>query len=568
MSYFLKKTKLNNKTYLAIYEGVYDSQKGRAVNKTYKSLGSLETLIKNGIKDPIKLFQKEVERLNQARIVESVRKISDNSPLTYLGYFPYTWILNKLKIKKHVDLHKLVTDFKFDLYELFSSLIYARSVCPCSKSKTFHDVLPCLYDEYNYSYDQLLDGLDYMGNDYEKFIEMFVVQVKRAYGINTEKTYFDCANFYFEIDREDDFRRKEPSKGDRKDPLVGIGLLLDANQIPIAMKLYPGNESEKPVLREVIEQMKRHSRTTGKTIHVADKGLNCAKNIVYSRENGDGYLFSKTVKGLSEKEKVWVLNDSGFKSVKDNRGNIIYIYKSCVDEFPYTIEYGDKNVTVHITEKRLLTFNPALAKKKREEIKKMIDKIKSLTLSKAKREEYGESSKYVNFTDKSGNWAVVSLNQEAIDKDLRFAGYNLLVTSETQMTDQDMYDIYHNLCCIEESFKMMKSDLDARPVFLHKENSIKGHFLICFFAVLLERIFQVKILGNKFCTSEIINFVKSFKAVKTRNQYINMATRSKIIDELSSMFSLPLNSYYLSELQLKQIFAGKKLRNTWLVEVE
>ena len=286
---------------------------------------------------------------------------------------------------------------------------------------------------------------------------------------------------------------------------------------------------------------------------MADKGLNCANNIAFSRKNGDGYLFSKSVKGLSEKEKVWVLLKEGFKDVKDKNGKLLYCYKSCVDKFPYEIEQNRKKTVVLLTEKRLLTYNPSLATKKKYEINKMVEKAKELTLFKAKKSEYGESAKYVNFTDKNGKKAKVSINQDAIDKDVKFAGYNLLVTSEIQMSDQEIYDTYHNLWRIEESFKIMKSDLDARPVYVQKESSIKGHFLICYLAVLLERIFQFKILENKYPTTEVYSFIKEFKVIKEGNKYINITTYSDIIQELSEKFQLPLTNYFLSEKQVKSI---------------
>ena len=276
--------------------------------------------------------------------------------------------------------------------------------------------------------------------------------------------------------------------------------------------MYPGNESEKPVLRDVISHLKKQNNITGRTIHVADKGLNCAENIAFSRTNGDGYLFSKSVKGLSEKEKVWVLLEQGFNEMEDEHGKVLYRYKSCIDKFPYTIEHDGKNVTVKLTEKRLLTYNPTLAAKKRYEINRMVEKAKSLTLSQAKKSEYGETGKYVKFTDDKGEKATVNINHDAIDKDLKFAGYNLLVTSEIEMSDQDIYNTYHNLWRIEESFKIMKSDLDARPVFLQKEDTIKGHFLICYLTVLLERILQFKVFNNQHSTTELFNFIRGFKA--------------------------------------------------------
>jgi transposase len=498
-----------------------------------------------------------VDALNQERAKTGVRKISDKSPNLYLGYFPFKSILEKLHIKKYVDYFKLTNDFKYDLYELLSSLIYARAVNPCSKHRTFHEVLPELYGAVNYSYDQLLDGLSFLGNDYEKFIEIFTVQTNKVFGLDVSKSYFDCTNFYFEIDREDDFRRKGPSKENKKEPIVGLGLLLDRNQIPIGMKMYPGNESEKPVLRDVIDQLKKRNNVTGKTIHVADKGLNCAQNIAFLRQSGDGYLFSKSVKGLSEKEKEWVLLNGDFKEVKGPDNNIMYYYKSCIDKFPYTIEHEGKNVTIKLTEKRLLTYNPTLAAKKRYEINRMVEKAKSLAASQAKRAEYGETGKYVNFLDKEGKQAKVTINQGAIDKDLQFAGYNLLVTSEIDMSDMDMYNIYHNLWRIEESFKIMKSDLDARPVFLQKEETIKGHFLICYLTVLLERIFQFKILENKYSTNEIFRFIKDFKVTKAETKYINTATSSRFINDLSEMLRLPLTNYFLSETQIRSILNHK-----------
>ncbi len=541
MAYYLKKTKLKGRTYLSIDESFYNHEKKGTSHRCYQSLGSVETWQSKGMADPIAHFQKEVDALNRQHSKSSVRKISDHSPLLSLGYFPLKAILTKLQVKKYVDYFKLTTDFQFDLYEMLSSLIYARAVNPCSKYKTFHEVLPNLFEPIQYSYDQLMDGLAFIGNEYQKFIEIFTVQTKKIFGLDTSKTYFDCTNFYFEIDREDDFRRKGPSKEGRKEPIVGLGLLLDHDQIPIGMKMYPGNESEKPVLRDVIDQLKAQNNISGKTIHVADKGLNCVGNIAFSKQNGDGYLFSKSVKGLPQTEKTWVFLEDGWKDVKDKNGKLLYRYKSCIDEFPYKVEQDGKTVIVHLKEKRLLTFNPSLAAKKRYEIKRLAEKARVLTISRAKKSEYGESGKYVLFTDKSGKKAQVTIDEDAIDRDLKLAGYNLLVTSETRMRDQDIYETYHNLWRIEESFKIMKSDLDARPAFCQKEETIKGHFLICYLTVLLE----------------IFEFVRDFRVTKAETKYINTARSSEIICGLAEKFGLPLTNYFLTETQIRSILKQK-----------
>ena len=269
MAYFLKQTRLKNRTYLSIVESFYNPQKKGTSHRAYKSLKSIESLKEAGIEDPVSYYQSEVDKLNKEKQKVKQALISETSPKRYLGYFPLKGIMNKLKIQNYINLFKLNTNFDFDLFEVLSSLVYARCVKPCSKAKTYSEVLPYLDEGLYFSYDQLLKGLEFFGNDYEKIVELFTHQVKESYRIKTDTTYFDCTNFYFEIDREDDFRKKGPSKENQNGPIVGLGLLLDANQIPIGMKMFPGNQSEKPVIREIINSLKKRNNLTGKTIQVA-----------------------------------------------------------------------------------------------------------------------------------------------------------------------------------------------------------------------------------------------------------------------------------------------------------
>ena len=559
MAYYLKKTKLKGRTYLSIDESFYDPIKKGTAHKVYQSLSSIETLKASGIEDPIAYYQQEVDKLNQEIKKKELKLISEESPIRYLGYFPLKAMMNKLNVKATIDLFKFSTNFDFDLYEVLCGLVYGRVVKPCSKHQTFYQVIPYLFEENDYSYNQLLAGLRFYGNDYEKFVELFTTQTKRKFKLNTDITYFDCTNFYFEIDREDNFRKKGPSKENRVGcPLVSLGLLLDSNQIPIGMKVFAGNESEKPKLREVIDNLKSQNNITGRTIHVADKGLNSAKNIFEAKKSGDGYLFSKSVKQLPETEITWLLLANDYKEVKDNDGNILYRYKSCIEKFPY--KYSDDEGNIHtfkLSEKRLATYNPSLAKKKNWEIDRMIEKAHLLAASKALKDEYGECSKYLNFKSIDGSKVSVTLNQEKIDKDRKLAGYNLLVTSETKMKDIDIYTTYHNLWRIEESFRIMKSDLDARPVYVQTEEAIKGHFFICYVAVLLERLLQFVILDNKYCSNDLFNFFKNFQLIKTKYGYTNITAANNFIRELANFTSLPIMHLNLTENQVNKILSYK-----------
>ncbi len=281
---------------------------------------------------------------------------------------------------------------------MMTALVYARVIHPCSKLKTYIEVIPKLFEKYDFSLDQLYSGLGYIGSEYEKIIEIFNHQVALKYPFDTSHSYFDCTNFYFEIDREDDFRLKGPSKENKKEPIVGMGLLLDANQIPIGMKMYPGNESEKPVIRDIIDDLKQRNHISGRTIQVADKGLNCFENILHALKAGDGYIFSKSVKMLPDTEKIWVLLENDYVDVKNKKGEVLYRIKDCVDDFNYN--YTDKDghrKTLKLTEKRVVTFNPKLAEKQKLEINRQVEKAKKLRACEAKKSEYGDSAKYVTF---------------------------------------------------------------------------------------------------------------------------------------------------------------------------
>ena len=566
MAYFLKKSNLKKGLYLQIYESFYDANKKQTAHRSYKALGYVAELQTQGIDDPVAHFKAEVDELNKKRkeslATEKVRKIGNDSPERYLGYFLLKNLNERLGVKKYIDLMQTAVDFRFNVYSMMSALIYSRAVHPCSKSKTYDEVLPRLFEKYDYSLDQLYAGLEYMGLEYEKIIEIYNHQISQLYPFDTSHAYFDCTNFYFEIDREDDLRRKGPSKENRKEPIVGLGLLLDAHQIPIGMKIFPGNESEKPVIRSIIDEMKKRNGISGRTIQIADKGLNCAENIFHAVQVGDGYIFSKSVKTLSQVEKTWILLENDYRSVTDTKGNVLYKIKECVDVFEYIIADGQKKRKISLTEKRVVTYNPQLAKKQQYEINRQVEKAKILKASQAKRSEYGDSAKYIRFTsvDKAGNETgddiSVALNEEKIQQDSALAGYNLLVTSEASMSADEIYSAYHNLWRIEESFRVMKSQLDARPVYLRKKETITGHFLICYLAVLLMRLLQFKILDSRFSSETIWNFIRDFKVAQISDRkFINLAKNSDFISELSESTKLPLNSYFLRTMQINSILS-------------
>lgn len=558
MAFFLKRTKNNKGLYLQIYDSFHDPESQQTKHRSYKAIGYVHELQEQGLEDPVAFYRLEVKKLNQERAKKKqsvkTRSVGEESVERLLGHFLWKCINDGLGVRRDLSLLQRDYKIKFELYEALASLIYARVLRPCSKRKTYLEVLPSLYEGSALSLEQIYTAVEILGNEYEKIIEIYNDHVNRFYPFNLRQTFFDCTNFYFEIDREDELRKRGPSKENRHNPLVGMGLLLDADRIPVAMKIYPGNQSEKPVQREVLTRLKERHEISGRSIRVADKGINCGQNIYQALLDGDGYLFSKSVKSLAAVEKEWVLLEDGYRKIYDAEGEVRLLVKSCVDTFPYTfIDESGKERTELLYEKRLVTYNPKLAKKKREEILKEVEKIRGLTLGGAKRKEFGDRAKYVDFVSAEGKVSA-KMRQDKIDEDLSLAGYNLLVTSELKMEDRILYETYHELWRIEESFRILKSDLDARPVFLQKEDSIKGHFLVCYLAVLILRLLQFKVFKQEFSSNAILDFVRSYRVVPaSKYSYLNLSRKTAFAERLATKTGLNILDYRLSDKKIERM---------------
>lgn len=570
MAYFLKKSNLKKGLYLQIYESFYDPARKHTAHRSVKAIGYDHELREQGIEDPVAHFRAEVDEMNAERKRElhdkGAKRVGQATPERHLGYFPFKAIDRTLGIERELQWLQITSGFKFSVSELLSSLVYARLCQPCSKSKTFHDVLPLLMEKSSFSLDQMYAGLEFLGAESSKVIEVYNHAVESLWPRDTSRTYFDCTNFYFEIDAEDGLRRNGPSKENKKEPIVGLGLLLDAECIPLGMKVFPGNESEKPVIKQVIDDMrKRSGHAAGKVVRVADKGLNCADNIADAVLCGDGYVFSKSLKQLGAADANVAIGEGRWVDALDSEGNVRYSYKEIVDDFDYSPKNkSGKRSKTFLREKRIVTFNPKLAKKQRAEIDRQVEKARKLRVGGAKRSEYGDSAKYVTFTAVDGDGCeskdrvVSTLDRKAVERARSLAGYNMIVTSETQMSAREVYDVYHNLWRIEESFRVMKSQLNARPVYLQKHDSIVGHFLICYIAVLLLRLLQVKFLNDKYGSEEVMSFTRGLRVVEaSENRYINLAKSSKLLNDIERMSSQPIGNYYLKKSEVNSIMKSK-----------
>ena len=586
MAYYLRQEKKKNRVYLQMYESYWDKQKKQPRSRNIESFGYVDELISDEIPDPVSYYKAYVKKKEDERIASLAE---ENRPRAfvapqevYAGHFLVHSLLTELGVRETIEVLASQMRFQFSVYDMIAQLIYARILCPCSKAKTAVSVFPHLYNSISVSEDQIYDGCAFIGESYKKYIELFNHCYEQYYKRDFSKAFFDCTNYYFEIDLPCEDKQKGPSKENKHDPIIGQALLLDADLVPLAMQMYPGNESEMPYIRKIVEEMKQRYKVSGKTVQVADKGLNCARNIYAAvKEADDGYIFSKSIhgRGLSEKEKKWLIleNDANvFTDYKDENGKLLYRLKSCIDTFSYKFKETDPETgkemetTFVVKEKRVVSYNPKLAQKQKAEILKMVDKATNYTTyKKMAREDLGDSVKYIKITnaDKNGKkiQPVTEIDQNKIDEDLKYAGYNLMVTSELNMSPEQIYNTYHNLWKIEESFRITKSYLDARPVYVQKKETIYGHFLICYLSLFLLRIMEIKCFKNKINSYDLINFMRDFRIVDRGDGfYINISRNQTINEKVKKLTGMTtLDALYLSKTEIENLF-----KNCMLIDPE
>lgn len=547
MAYYLRITNKNKGKYLQIYETFRVKETKTVKAKCYESLGYEGDLKTEEINNPIEHYKKYVEQLNAEKelkkLISKTEKITDENKTVNIGTSLVKGIFNTLRLEEIFKAFGIIFNRRFSHYEIFRDLVCARIFEPKSKLYTYNEILPIVNPHFDYSLDDVYSFLEDFGSRYESIIELINASLSKKYERNTSISFFDCTNFYFEIDKSDELRAKGPSKENRKEPIIGMGLLLDRNCMPITMQMYPGNQSEIPMLKKCIDSARKQKIIVNRTIRVADKGLNCGNNIYEALMNKDGYIFSKSVIKLSEKEKVWVDLENGYIETYEN-GILVFKIKSCIDEFTY--EHTDENKKKNpfkSKEKRVVYWSKKLYDKKMLELDKLEVKVKNLSLSKAKKEKYNAYASYIDFVglDKNGEITektIIKINQEKLNRDRKYAGFNMIVTSEINASDNDIYDIYHHLWRIEETFRILKTNLDARPVYVQKESTIFGHFLVCYTSILMVRILQFLVYKNEIKSNELIEFMKTFNVYKIDDDlYINQLKPKNYLEKIKNNFS-------------------------------
>ena len=570
---YLKKSKnkKTGRTYLYISEGHYDKSRGYTKTTDLKSLGYLDVL-KKQYDDPIAHFKEEIKKMNEEKYsnkfsvplnISSNISISKNiQPSKNFGYSAFSRIYHELNIDKfliHKFKHSNISEFK--LNNILKLLVYGRLICPNSKKGTYEN-RNMFFENTDFSLKDVYRFLSYIEPKKDELIKYIYDNSKEQYGRNTECLYYDVTNYYFEIDEPDELRKKGVSKEHRPDPIVQMGLFQDAKGIPVSYKLFEGNTNDSVTMRPILSEL-QDNYDIKKVIVVADKALNSGNNVAYNLAMGNGYVFSQMVRGANPELKEYVLNQEGYIHKGEN-----YKIKSRV--YPREIIITKKDGTkkkIRVDEKQVIFWSADYAKRAKAERQPSIDLAKELigNVAKFNKKNSHSASKYVKnlVFDKATGEIIenpkskLSLDLDKIEEEEKFDGYYAIVSSELDKTAEEIIDIYRELWKIEETFKITKSELETRPVYVSRKEHIEAHFLTCFISLTLARMLQQR-LNCKYSVSQLLESLQKCNCSHIQENYWLFDYTDDILTDIGNELNINFDQKFMRLQDIKKILSQTK----------
>lgn len=569
---------MNNKktgiTRLSIRRG-YRDKDGKVKNVTIKNLGNLEDL-KKQYDDPIAHFKEVVKKMNydeKQNNLPLTLNINKNETLEEgcnnrknFGYAALSKIYHELEIDKFL-IYKFkarkVSEFKIN--NILKLLVFARALYPDSKKSTY-DNRNIFFENTNFSLEEVYNTLTYI-EPFKDSIQKYIYDhIQEQYQPNNECIYYDVTNYYFEIDDNDDFRKKGVNKEHKPNPIVQMGLFMDSIGLPMCYKLFEGNTNDCLTLKPMVQELQKNYNV-GKVIVVADKGLNTGNNIAYNKAIGNGYVMSLSVRGASADLKNYVLNEEGYVYNKDKT------YKKKFRLYPreIIITKKDKNgktikIKQNVDEKQVVFWSADYAKRAKAERQPAIDKARDLigNVQKYNKKNCVGASKYVKhlvFDKKTGEIieakSQLSLDEDKIAEEEKLDGYYMIVSSEFDKTDDEIIDIYRGLWRIEETFKVTKSELDSRPVYVSRKEHIEAHFLTCFIALVLGRVLQYK-LDKKYSVGKILESLSKCNCSNIQENYYLFDYFDTVLKDIGSVTNINFSLKNRTLQDIKKILGNTK----------
>lgn len=570
----------DGRVYLSIEKSYRDEVTGKPRNKTIQSLGYLDVL-EQEYDDPIAHFKEVARRMTEEERTEKklVLSIDMNEKLTAeaanrknLGYAAILKIYHQLGLDAFFNNKARHENFEYNTNSIMIMLVVARLLSPGSKKKAFEEK-ERYFERFNFSLTDVYRALTHFSSIATECQRHLNSQVAAQYGRSTKTIYYDVTNFYFEIDEADEFRKFGLSKEKRSNPIVQMGLAMDADGIPLHYELFPGNTVDKETFRPTIGEIRRNY-DTGRIIVVADMGVITGDNIFYlqGKEKGrnfNGYVFSFSVRGGAKAFKEFVLADDGYVGPDgkpaDEEADFKIKSRRIAREINVTLANG-KKATKTVYEKQVVFWARKYALKAKAERAEVLKKAHELAANPQKYNRatsYGAAKYVKNLKIDAKTGEILEGKEQPIfdstkvAEEEKYDGYYAIVTSELDMSDIEVVDTYRGLWEIEETFRITKGVLETRPVFVSLPEHINAHFLTCFLALTIIRLLQRE-TGKRYSAERIVDCLNTISCSHEHENVYLFDYRSEISDAIGEALGIDFTNKRLRLGEIKKILGTVK----------
>ena len=546
------------------------NDKGVSTSVIVRKLGTLKDLLpEHGpTRDDVMAWAKEEARLEtlkykQERENKSIqitfhadRQLDyDKQSFFHGGYLFLQSVYYQMQINKICRKLKQKYKFKYDINAILSDLIYTRVLEPCSKRSSYKAASEFL-EKPSYELHDVYRALDVLGAECDLF-QSEIYKNSHFLGERNDKIlYYDCSNYYFEIEQEDGSKKYGKSKEHRPNPIIQMGLFMDGAGIPLAFSLFPGNANEqtslKPLEKKLLEDF-----GCRKFIYCSDAGLGSESIREYNHMGERAYIVTQSIKKLKKEEKEWALNPQGFKRVYDNTP--VDITKLPADD--KGLYYKDEPYTTKKLHQRLIvTYSPKYALYQKSIRDKQVERAQKMLDSgntKKSRKNPNDPARFIGkmAVTKEGEAADIQhyLDENKISEEARYDGLYAVCTDLLDDEVGDILKVSEGRWQIEECFRIMKTDFSARPVYLQNENRIKAHFLICFLALTIYRFLEKK-LKYKYTCEELLDTLKAMNFAEIQEQgFIPLYKRKMITDALHDACGFRTDFQFITKSKMRTI---------------
>ena len=572
----IKKTFSKNFEFYYIIKDI--NRNGKRTTKIVEKLGTINK-IKERAKneDPIIWLNNYVNELNKKEKEGTREIIKSFSPNKIIdkdvqrcfngGYLFLQKIYYDLKLD---EICSSITDkykFEFDLNSILSNLIYSRIIFPSSKLKTF-ELSKRFIEQPNFELQHIYRALEVISNETDFIQSQLYINSEKYCQRNNKILYYDCTNFFFEIEQEDGDKQYGNSKEGRPNPIVQMGLFMDGDGIPLAFDITPGNTNEQITLKP-LEQKIIKDFNTSKFVVCTDAGLASTANRKFNNINSRNFITTQSIKKLKSYLKEWALDlTKGWKIYGSDK---TYNISKLRDDDTLIKNYYDKTFYKErwinedgLEQRIIVTYSVKYQEYQKKIREKQIERAKKIIENNPKkigRVRQNDPKRFISTTatTPTGEAATENyyeLNEDTIKEEALYDGLYAVCTN-LEDSANEIIKTNHNRWEIEESFRIMKSEFKSRPVYLSRDDRIKAHFTTCFLALIIYRYLEKKI-DEKYTVYEVIDTIRNMNFLKDDDDFIPDYTRTDITDLLHDKFEFRTDYQILTTKYLKKIFKQTK----------